>query len=339
MQISLSKIKQHLKKGASAFVSDAEAEYWSEAYINTHLKKAPRMNPLQDAVSDLLVWQANKGRKIQTLVEKPGGLIMDFNGLAPSLKIKSMHDELETRAKRNGIAALGFKNAADVITLGMWSDGLAQRDLIGISMYNGGTESCVPYGGKKGVLGTNPFSYAVPTAGQPMSADMATTQVPFFDITQAIEENKPLIDNAAVDQDGQPTTDANKVLSESGIVNLLPMGGGFKGYSFMMLIEVLTGSLIQSLLSTEQTSGWHTTEYGCLTLAIDIGSFTDLSVFKTQVSAMCDTLRKEEPAKGFDAVSVPGDRGEMRIQNGIKKGSLDMDDDDYSKLIQFIESL
>ncbi len=304
-------------------------------YLEAHLKKAPRMTPLQEAVDDLKVWRDQQDHQIKTVVEKPSACVIDFNKLAPALKIKQVHDDLEQRARNTGIAATGFYNSAGVTTLNLWSDGLAKRDLIGISMFNGGTECCVPYGAKRGILGTNPMAYAIPTHNEPIGLDMATTELPFFDVQNAIDQNKPLKENAAVDQEGLPTTNASTVLNENGVANLLPMGGGFKGYGLTLLIEILTGSLIRSLLSTEQTSGWHPPEYGCLIIAIDIGSFTDLSTFKTQVTEMCAVIRKETPAAGFDSVSIPGDRGHANLNRALNKGEIQIED----ALFKDLESL
>jgi LDH2 family malate/lactate/ureidoglycolate dehydrogenase len=285
------------------------------------------MNPLQEAVEDLKVWKDQTDKAVETVVDKTGVMVLNFDGLAPSLKIKYVHDELERRARKNGIAALGFHNSSGITTLNMWSYGLAKRDLIGIAMFNGGTECCVPYGGTRGVLGTNPLAYAIPCDGQPVVLDMATTEIPFFEVENAKEKGLPLKANVAVDSNGVPTTDASEALTDDGVANLLPMGGGFKGYGIVVLVEILTGSLVRSLLSTEQTSGWHPPEYGCLILAIDISSFTDLVAFKRSVADMCHSLRSEPPADGFNAVVVPGDRGHIQLREAKQKGEIDVADD------------
>ncbi len=336
MQISLNQLKQMLVKAANVYLSDAEADYFATLWLETHLKKAPRMNPLQEAVDDLKVWRDQLDRQIETVVKKPGACLINFNKLAPSLKIKQIHDDLEQRGRANGIAATGFYNSAGVITLNLWSDGLAKRDLIGISMFNGGKDCCVPYGGRRGILGTNPLAYAIPTHNEPIALDMATTEIPFFDIQTAKDQNKPLKENVALNQEGMPTTNAAEALNENGVANLLPIGGGVKGYGLTLLIEILTGSLIRSLLCTEQTSAWNPPDYGCLILAIDIGSFTDLSLFKTKVSEMCATIRHETPAPGFDSVSIPGDRSHAKLKQTAEKAEIQIEDSLYDELNSLI---
>ena len=335
MRIAIEEIENKLRTAASKYISESEASYFAACTVGAHLRKAPRMNPVQDAVADLKVWNDLKGKAVETIVDNESVMLLDFHGLAPGLKIKEIHDELERRARKNGIAAAGFHSSSGIITLNMWSYGLAKRDLIGISMFNGGTECCVPYGGTRGVLGTNPFAYAIPTAETPMILDMATTEIPFFEVKQAKEKGLPLSANVAVDRNGAPTTDAREALTEDGVANLLPIGGGFKGYGIVMLVEILTSSLVRSLLSTQQTSGWNPTEYGCLMIAIDIGSFTDPVAFKQSVSEMSKTLRSMRPADGFDGVAIPGDRGHAKAREARERGEIDIAD----KIIEDLQKL
>jgi len=53
---------------------------------------------------------------VQTIVDNIGVMIFDFNGLAPSLKIQYFHDMVEQKARRNGIAAIGFRNSSGINT-------------------------------------------------------------------------------------------------------------------------------------------------------------------------------------------------------------------------------
>jgi ureidoglycolate dehydrogenase (NAD+) len=334
MRIPISEVKQGLETAASHFVSREEATYFADLYVNTHLRKSPRMSPLNEALTDLMVWGDNAGAAVETIVDKESALLLNFNGLAPSLRLKWAHDELQKRARKYGMAALGFHNSAGITTLSMWAEGLARRDLIGVSMFNGGTECTVPFGGVRGVLGTNPIAYAVPTADAPILLDMATSEIPYFEVRVAKEKGAPLRPAVAIDSRGNPTTVAAEALDDDGVANLLPIGGGFKGYGLMLLVEMLTGPLVRSLLSTEQTSGWNPTEYGCFTLAIDIASFADPAIFKESAAAMCRELRAMPPAADHEAIQIPGDRGLAKLNQAKAEGFMELDDNLVEKLRQ-----
>lgn len=117
--------------------------------------------------------------------------------------------------------------------------------------------------------------------------------------------------------------------------NLLPIGGGMKGFGIMMLVEALTGALIGSPMSSEQTAGWHPHEYGCFLLAVDIASFTDLDSFKTQMDRMTDRIRGMTPAEGADRVWVPGDRANAREAEAWRIGEIDVAEETLKQLDTF----
>lgn len=325
MYVAIKSLEGLLSAAAGKYVDADAAAYFAKYYLRTHFKKAPRMNPLGEAVADLKNWQANGDAAFRAVVDKAGVVIYDGDGLAPALKLKEIHDDIAGRAGRYGMAAAGLINTAGIVTLGLWSDALADQNLLGVALFNGGAGCCVPHGGRRGVFGTNPMAYAIPTDGAPLCLDMATTQIPFFDVRIAKENGKPLAEGVAVGPDGRPTTDASLAFGEDGVANLLPMGGGYKGYGIVMLIEVLTGALVRSLLSTAQTAGWHPREYGGLVIALDIASFTDPAVFKKEVAAMCAAIRGLEPGDGGQPLSVPGDRGHAKMETAVAQGEIEVE--------------
>lgn len=327
MLINLEKLERQLAAAAGKYVGSEEAAAFASSFLASHLRKAPRMNPVREAVADLKVWRDHPGKGVEMVVDKAGILLVDCHGLAPSLKIRSIHDALAVKARQNGIAAAGIINGSGIITLNMWADGLARRDMIGVAMFNGGCGCTVPFGSRKGLLGTNPMAYAVPTGKEPLAIDMATSEIPFFEIRVAREEGQSLRPGAVVDQQGLPTTDPMAAMTEDGVTNILPLGGGMKGFGLMMLIEVLTGSLIRSKMSTEQSPGWNPPEYGCFVMAVDIGAFTDLTLFKTKMDAMGGAVRNMEPAVGVEAVQMPGDRGHAKERAARVAGMIEVDEE------------
>jgi L-lactate dehydrogenase len=330
----LETLERQLAAAAEKFVSPADAAYFASSSLAAHLRKAPRMNPLGEAVTDLKVWQASADRQFDILTDKAGVLLADCRGLAPSLKIKSIHDALTDKARRNGIAAAGIINSSGIITLNMWADGLAGRDLIAIAMFNGGRGCTVPFGGRRGLLGTNPIAYAVPTGDAPLAIDMATSEVPFFEVRIAREQGMPLRPGMAVDQQGLATCNPFAAMTDDGVTNILPLGGGMKGFGLMMLIEVLTGSLIRSRLSTEQSPGWNPPEYGCFLMAINVAAFTDIAVFKKHMDTMSQTIRAMEPALDADAVVMPGDRGHGNEKAARAAGEIEVDRETLRELAE-----
>ena len=334
MKIKIREVEKLLTKAARKFVSDKEAKYFTIQQVDTHLKKSPRTKPLESAVKDIEAWLSNPSSKMEVQADRKASLLLNFNKLGPSLKIKYIHDELEKRAKKYGISMVGVNNSHGFHTLNLWTDGLGKRNLIGICFFNGGPESVVPYGGTKGIFGTNPLSYAIPTKGRPIIVDMATSEIPYFEIRNAKKEGKRLKKGVAVNQKGEPTTDAKEALTDEGTSNLLSLGGGYKGYSLVLLIEILTGSLVRSFLSTEMTPKYVNEEHGGLIIAIDVNSFTDLKKFKKSVSCMLDIIKKQKPASGVKKITIPGDRSYERVEKTRKSKFIKVERVFYQKLIK-----
>lgn len=332
MKVKISQIETLLTNAARTFVADGEAKYFAKEQIDTHIKKSPRTNPLEAAARDLEAWKENKQRRIKIQVNKGSTLVINFNKLAPSLKLKYIHDQLEKRARKNGIAIVGINNSAGMHAMNLWADGLGKRNLIGICFFNGGPRCVVPYSGTKGIFGTNPISYAIPTAEKPILVDMATSEIPMFELKQAKEKGNKLRPNAAVDQKGISTADPNKVFSKNNVKNILPMGGGYKGYAMVLLVEILTSSLVRSLLANEKSIEYIKNELGGLLIAIDVSSFTNLNKFKRSVSKMCQDIRAQKPARSVKKVLVPGDNSYRRAAEILKQGTIKINKDLLKRL-------
>lgn len=112
MNVEIDTIKQLLTKAAISYVSGPEATAFAELCVRTHLRKSPRMNPLQEAIDDIEAWRLlskdNAGIGPDRMVDKAGVILYDFNRLPPSLKILEIHDALEkSESDRSGDGSIG----------------------------------------------------------------------------------------------------------------------------------------------------------------------------------------------------------------------------------------
>lgn len=93
----------------------------------------------------------------------------------------------------------------------------------------------VPFTGKTPTLGTNPHSWGLPTTeaiGFPVVVDWATSVIAMGRVQQLKREGQELPPGAAVDTDGNPTTDPHAAAA------LLPFAA-HKGYGLGLLNEIL----------------------------------------------------------------------------------------------------
>ncbi|MFM2171881.1 MAG: hypothetical protein RI957_2110 [Verrucomicrobiota bacterium] len=150
-------------------------------------------------------------------------------------------------ADRYGIAQISIDNAFHYLWGGGYVMEAAERGYIAYTNCTSTLAEVVPFGGKFPTLGTNPHSWGIPTmaaSGFPLVIDWATSTVAMGRVQALKREGKQLPPGAAVDKEGQPTTDPHQVAS------LLPFGA-HKGYG-LSLINELVAALIGGSLPTHR---------------------------------------------------------------------------------------
>lgn len=149
-------------------------------------------------------------------------------------------------AKENGTATLAVCHSHTCTAMGFFTEQIAAHGLIGIGMTN--APACVsPPGGTRAVLGTNPIAMAVPRADGTLAFqfDQSTSAIAIGKIRVAASSGDKIPLGWAVDKDGRPTDDPKAALEGS-----LVSAGGYKGYGFGLMVEVLAAAVTGSLTST-----------------------------------------------------------------------------------------
>ena len=148
-------------------------------------------------------------------------------------------------ADKYGVGIVSVDEAFHYLWGGGYVMDAAKRGYIAYTNCTAALAEVVPFMGKFPTLGTNPHSWGFPTTdaiGFPIVIDWATSVVAMGRVQQFKREGKPLPPNAAVDKDGNVTTDPNAVAA------LTPFGA-HKGYG-LSLIDELVSALIGGSLPT-----------------------------------------------------------------------------------------
>src|SRR5476649_958076 len=148
-------------------------------------------------------------------------------------------------ADRYGVGMVSVDNAFHYLWGGGYVMDAAKRGYVAYTNCTAALAEVVPFGGKFPTLGTNPHSWGFPTTeavGYPIVVDWATSVVAMGRVQQLKREGKPLPPLAAVDKDGNPTTDP------AAAVSLLPFGA-HKGYGLSLINEIF-GAYIGGSLPT-----------------------------------------------------------------------------------------
>ncbi|MEM7320946.1 MAG: Ldh family oxidoreductase [Pseudomonadota bacterium] len=153
-------------------------------------------------------------------------------------------DRLIPMAREQGVAVLAVRNSYNCGVLGYHTYRLAQAGLVGLGFTNA-PASIAPSGGSKPVVGTNPFSIAVPGSdGQPdLLIDQSASTIAKSEVMKHAREGKPIPVGWALDSDGNPTTDP-----EVGLKGSMAPSGGYKGVGIALLTEVMAAALSGAVL-------------------------------------------------------------------------------------------
>jgi (2R)-3-sulfolactate dehydrogenase (NADP+) len=150
-------------------------------------------------------------------------------------------------ARELGVATLAIGHAHTCTSLGYFTEQIARAGMIGLGLTNA-SPIVAPPGGKTRVIGTNPIAFSVPDGegSIAMQFDQSTTTVALGKITMAKAAGESIPQGWAVDKDGNPTTDPEAALAGS----LVSMGG-YKGWGFGLMAELLAAGMTGGVVSRE----------------------------------------------------------------------------------------
>lgn len=213
--------------------------------------------------------------------------------------------EAVRRAKQHGIAAVGVRGSNHFGTC-MYYTRLGALDGCAMWLTTNGGPAMAPWGGRKKIIGTNPWSVATP-AGKypPFLMDMANTGVARGKIYLAHNRRERIPEGWAIDKDGSPTTDPQAAIE--GII--LPMAG-HKGYAIAMMVDVLSGVLTGGGFLSQVHSPYKTAEKsncGHFMIAMNIEAMQPLAQFNARMEQYIEELKSVPLAKGYDEVFYPGE--------------------------------
>jgi LDH2 family malate/lactate/ureidoglycolate dehydrogenase len=209
----------------------------------------------------------------------------------------------------------------------------SRAGMVGLSGTNA-RPSIAPTFGVENMLGTNPLVFAMPT-DEPFdfTNDYATSITPRGKIEQAAREGAPLAPGLVIDHDGNSRTDAAQVLEDlvAGRAALTPLGGigeetgGYKGYGFATVVEILSASLQQGVFLRQLTgldSLGRKAPYGLghFFMAIDIGFFCDVAAFRKTTGDLLRELRASRKAPGHDRIYTCGEKEHLAWLERKDKG-------------------
>lgn len=212
------------------------------------------------------------------------------------------------RARENGIACIGLRNAHHLGRIGAYGEMCAEADMVSVHFVNvvGHEPVVAPFNGAERRLQTNPFCAVAPRKNAPpIVLDMATSFIAFGKVKVAFNAKKKIRDGALVDHEGLPTNDPNVMFSEPG--GAVQPFGLYKGYGLALMCELFGGALVGEWTMQPENERVGTVINNMLMLVLNPDVFGGSERFQHEITAMVDYLHNTQPAKGADRVRIPGE--------------------------------
>ena len=215
-------------------------------------------------------------------------------GFAQAAFAKALPTLIET-VKKSGTCSLSVAHSHTCTSLGYFTEQIAQNGFIAIGLTNASAVVSPP-GGKTAVLGTNPIAMSIPAVNGNVAFqfDQSTSAIALGKITMAKAAGESIPLGWAVDTDGNPTTDPTAALAGS-----LVSAGGYKGWGFGLMAEVLASAVTASQPSLN-VKGLKVPEgpphdLGQFYFVIDPNVHDD--GFHSRIAALADAISAQEGAR------------------------------------------
>jgi LDH2 family malate/lactate/ureidoglycolate dehydrogenase len=226
------------------------------------------------------------------------------DGVGQVIARDAMRDAIR-RSKAHGVGIVSVRESNHHGALGYFTRIAAAENCIGVLVSNG-SPAMAPWGGRKKIIGNNPWSIAAPAGRHPtMMLDIANTVVARGKIFLARQKGIAIPIDWAIDDKGRRTTDP--VAALAGII--LPMAE-HKGYAISVMMDVLAGALSGSGVMTDVNGPYQSekrSRCGHFVMALDIAAFGPLNDFTTKIERMIAEIKSVPLADGCDEVFYPGE--------------------------------
>jgi (2R)-3-sulfolactate dehydrogenase (NADP+) len=156
---------------------------------------------------------------------------------------------LPQTARSEGVAVAPIRRSHHCGAAGHPVERLAEEGLVALLFAN--TPAAIaPWGGSRGVFGTNPIAFACPLPERaPIVVDLSLSKVARGNILAAKQKGEPVPEGWALDESGRPTTDPQAALKGT----MLPLGDA-KGTALALMVELLAAGLTGAAYAADASS-------------------------------------------------------------------------------------
>ena len=319
MRVKIAEIRKTLETALIKHgVPKEEAKVVADEYLESELqgKLSHGLMAFPSAVKKI----SRKTGKIKILKKTNAFIFMDANANFGAAVGKKAVNLAVKMAKKEGVGVVVIKNLTTWLRPGTIARWIAEKGFLGFVVNSGGWPMVAPPGGYKPVIGTNPIGIGLPTAKEPLVADMATSKKAWGEVRLSKKFGHDLPGETFFDKKGgfaQKSEDAYSALP----------AGDYKGFALGLFVEILTGSLIDKPMGPQQMKGdYRTFTRGGFILVINPQKTTNLKKFKKANTKLFREIKRSPKLKGTKEILMPEERAMRTRKKHLEKGSLEVDE-------------
>jgi len=255
--------------------------------------------------------------------EGPTSAVVDgHRGMGMVIARKAM-DLAIGKAKKLGMGMVVVRNSTHYGIAGYYAKMAVEEGLIGVTGTNA-RPSIPPTFGTENMLGTNPLTFGMPSDEPfPFMLDCATSIIQRGKVEVYARLGKKIPEGLVIDSEGKYLTDPDGILRDltQDRAALLPLGGleetgGYKGYGYATVVEILSASLQGGAFLKALTG----TNLGHFFIAIDVSAFTDPDEFRKITGDILRNLRSSRKMPGHERIYTAGEKEYLTCQERRRTG-------------------
>jgi LDH2 family malate/lactate/ureidoglycolate dehydrogenase len=218
------------------------------------------------------------------------------------------------KARQSGAGICLVRGTTHTGAIGYYTHMAADGGMAALAFSSSGANMAY-HGARAAGVSTAPLALAVPGEQGPIALDMASSILSMGKLRQAKRTGARLEPGQALDQAGNPTTDAGAAAI------LLPLGGA-KGSGLALLIECMTSLLTANPILAEVLErtplGARHRQNGAV-IVLDLARFVDPGHFGRQAARLARAVKALPPQPGME-ILLPGERGARTAQQRRREG-------------------
>lgn len=224
--------------------------------------------------------------------------------------------EATAAARVHGVAFAGVCNSHHCGVVVDHLRPVADAGMVGLGFSN--SPAAMPAaGGRHPIFGTNPVAAAFPRRGaEPLLIDLSLSETARGKVMVAAKKGEPIPLGWALDEQGEPTTDAKAALTGS----MLPLGAATstKGAMLALVVELLVTALIGANFGFEATSFFvdegNRPHVGQAFIVVDPGALAGSDHYLDRVEVLIGEMLRDE------GVRLPGARRDTLRRRASAEG-------------------